>query len=221
MPAPLSKLKKTEIVWLNAHKCRHGHTYLEHYKCYLEENPNRGQIGFFDIEVTNLDADFGFMLSYAIKEHNSDNLIVNQITKKEIQSFKFDKRLVSDCIRDLKKFDRIVTYYGTGFDIPYVRAKALHYNQDFPLYGELLHDDLYYIIKSKFIISRRSLKNACEYLLNDTNKTFIDKEKCMKASVGDEKSLAYIVEHNIYDVIDTEALYNKIIGFKMRSDRSA
>lgn len=40
MIAPVSKLKKEQIVWLQTNRCRHNHTYFEHYICYLEEIVN-------------------------------------------------------------------------------------------------------------------------------------------------------------------------------------
>ena len=60
MIAPVHRLKKIEIVWLAKHKCKHGHTYLEHYNCYLKEMPDgriQEKVGFLDIETTGLDAE--------------------------------------------------------------------------------------------------------------------------------------------------------------------
>ena len=78
--APVSRLKKTEIVWLAAHRCRHSHTYLEHYNCYLDENPNKGRTGYFDIETSNLAANYGIMYCYCIKDGNSDKIFERTIT---------------------------------------------------------------------------------------------------------------------------------------------
>ena len=66
MSVPLHRLKKQELVWLATHRCRHRHLYIEHYNCYLKEHPDREKIGFLDIESSNLDGDYGIMLSYWI-----------------------------------------------------------------------------------------------------------------------------------------------------------
>lgn len=217
--APVHRLKKDEIVWLGTHKCKHSHTYLEHYNCYLEENPTRERIGYFDIECSNLNADFGLVLCYCIKDGNSDEIIERRITKKELDTC-LDKEVIRQCIQDLLKFDIIVTYYGTGFDIPYIRAKALIHNLDFPLYNTIKHKDVYYIIKSKFKISRRSLENACRNFLGKTDKTHLDPIIWIKALQGCKESLDYIVTHCQYDVLDLEKLYNKVIDFAYPSLKS-
>ena len=64
MKAPIHRLNKKELVWLGSHICRHGHTYLEHYNCYLQEKPSiEEKVGFLDIETFGLDADFAVMLT--------------------------------------------------------------------------------------------------------------------------------------------------------------
>lgn len=218
--APVNKLKKTEIVWLSNHRCRHSHTYLEHYQCYLSENPERGRTGYLDIEASQLNASFGFMITYCIKDSKSDKIYGRKITKKELVGKNKDKKLVEDCIEDMKRFDRIVTYYGTRFDIPFIRTRALHNNIDFPLYGTLIHNDLYYIVRNKFKIGRNSLDAACKSLLGYSTKTHLEPDYWINATTGDQKSLNYIFEHNKQDVLLTEALHDKIIGFRKRSDLS-
>ena len=138
--APVTKLKKTELIWLGTHKCEHSHTYLEHYGCFLREfpegNPLQIRTGYLDIEVFGgFNASFGYMNCYCIKDGHSDKVYGSQITKKELQNINIlDKRVVQDCVKDMKKFDRIVTYYGTKFDIPFIRTRALHHDIHFPLY---------------------------------------------------------------------------------------
>ncbi|KKL84703.1 hypothetical protein LCGC14_1962040, partial [marine sediment metagenome] len=72
--APIHRLKKKETVWLANHKCKHRHNYIEHYNCYITENPDMERIGFLDIECSNLKADYGIILSYCIKKHGEDTI---------------------------------------------------------------------------------------------------------------------------------------------------
>lgn len=219
--APVSRLKKDELIWLSAHRCKHHHTYLEHYSCYLDENPERGTIGFLDIETSNLDANFGIIYSYCIKDGHSDNILGRVITKKELFSDGMDKKLVSECVADMLKFDHIVTFYGTRFDMPFVRSRAIYNGLDFPPYGEILHTDIYFTVRNKFKLNSNRLKTACAFLLGNTNKTEINFLHWIHAMQGRKDSLEYIFEHNKYDVIDLERLYKKIIPFKKRLDQSA
>jgi len=243
---PVNKLKKTEIVWLSHHYCRHGHTYLDHFNCFLDEcgkdwEPKRGvnmpmlnRIGFFDIETSHLKADFGVMLSYCIKDSQSDKIYERTIKKKEIISKILDKNVVEQCIEDLKKFDRIVTYYGTKFDIPFVRTRTMFHQArirkgiykgsldklKFPEYSELIHQDVYYMVRNKFNLSSNRLENACNIIIGGSDKTKIDKDHWLWATGGKKESLDYIVDHCRKDVTDLEKLYNAVTGFVMRSDRS-
>ncbi len=189
----------------------HGHTYLEHYQCYLKEVPQAApeRVGFFDIEASNLDADYGQMLCWCIKESGTNTIYESRLTTKDVQMEIEDKRITQECVDTFKKFDRIVTYYGTGFDIPFVRARALITGVDFPEYGTLLHRDLYYLIRNKFKLSSRRLENACRQLLGSTEKTRIDAKFWRQAVSGKQKSIDYIVDHCRKDVLDLERLYEK------------
>lgn len=219
--APVHRLKKDEIVWLGSHRCRHSHTYIEHYNCYLEENPEHGNIGFLDIETSNLKANMGIVYSYCIKDGKSDNVLYRVITKKELFSDDMDKAVITQLVEDIRKFDILVTYYGTRFDIPFIRSRAVHHGIDYPAYGENIHIDLYYLIRNKFQLTRNSLQTACAFLLGHTDKTLVEWKYWMKAMQGNQEALDYILEHNKYDVLDLEKLYDKVIPFRKRLDQSA
>ena len=224
MPAPVHRLKKAEIVRLANSKCQHDHTYLDHYNCYLEEQPEaQEKIGFLDIESSNLVADFGIMLSYCIKERGNDTILSSVIKRHDIQKAKAgdeDRKVVAQCIKDLQKFDRIVTYYGKRFDIPFIRTRASSCGLDFPSYGSLIHDDLYFVVRHRFRMSSNRLENACRVLLGDTNKTRIEGKYWRAAARGDEESLSYILDHNEKDVVDLERLYDHVLDFVRRQDTS-
>ena len=214
MIAPVQRLKKDEIVWLGTHRCKHHHTFLEHYDCYLSENPQRKRIGYLDIETSNLDADFGIMLCYCIKDGSSNKILEGVLSKKEaIHATAPDKRLVEQCIKDMLKFDLIYTFYGTKFDLKFIRTRAVAMNLDFPLFGTIKHKDIYYIVKNKFKLHSNRLEVACNELLGHSNKSHFDGNIWRQAVQGDTKALGYILSHCQNDVIDLEELRNKIIDF--------
>ena len=54
-----------------------------------------------------------------------------------------DKRISQSLINCMKeRADLLVTYYGTGFDIKFMRSRAMWWNQDFPTVGEKYHLDM-------------------------------------------------------------------------------
>ena len=203
--APVSRLSKKDIIYLANNRCKHSHTYLNHYQCYLKENPHNEKTGVFDIECSNLAANFGIIFCYAILHLETGKVSTRTITKKEL-SKELDKNLVRQCVEDLKKYTRVITYYGTGFDIPFVRTRALRWGIPFIPYGELNHKDLYYVVKRKLRLHKRSLEVACNTVLGRTQKTRFDPEYWTRALQGDRRSLDYITNHCIYDVKDTADL---------------
>jgi len=210
-------------------RCIHRHTIEEHPSCFAKglikydfkddreferltgvpwyQYPDY-KIGYLDIETDGLKADFSTMLSWAIKEKGGA-VTTDVITKAELFNGVYDKRLIKSCVDEMKKYAIIVTYYGTRFDIPYLRTKALHYDMEFPGYGELYHFDLYYTVKSKLNLSRKSLDNACDYL-GIEGKTPISKDDWRKAKYGDPEALKEVLAHNIPDVEILEKLHDKL-----------
>src|SRR3972149_923284 len=210
-------------------RCIHRHTLAEHPQCFLkglvkyEFKDDREwekltglpwynfpgyKMGYFDIEVDNLNADFGTVLSWCIKERDGQ-IISDIITKEDLFNGEQDKRIVNSFVETLKQFDIVMGYYSDNFDMPYMRAKAMHFDMPFPEYGDLYHWDLYWTARSKLKISRKRLENVCGYL-NIAGKTHIDKEAWRHAKYGDVKSLEEVLDHNKWDVIILEKLHNKL-----------
>lgn len=213
MIAPVHRLRKDKIIWLNNHKCKHGHTYLEHYNCYLKENPEECRIGYFDIESSSLVADFGFCITWKILDDN-DKMHGRTITKEEVLSGGIpDRILMKELIKELGKFDLIYTYNGTKFDFPFVRTRSIINGLEFPYFGSLKHKDIYYIIKNKFRLHRKSLEVACEMLLHNSNKTHWMGDHWIGAVQGKKESLNYIDKHCEYDVKDLKALTEKVLEY--------
>jgi uncharacterized protein YprB with RNaseH-like and TPR domain len=166
------------------------------------------RIGYLDIESDGLRADFATMLTWAIKEKDGPTNY-DIITKEELFNGSADRRLIQSVVDELGKYDIIVGYFSTGFDLPFIRTKALHYGIDFPHYGEVYHWDLFYTVKSKLCLSRKSLDNACDYL-GISGKTPLDKDVWRRAKYGDRDAIQKVLEHNIADVEITEKLHNKL-----------
>jgi len=213
-------MKKTEIVWMQNHLCRHKHTYLEHQNCYVSENPNKERIGFLDLECSNLHANWGIILSYSIKVKGKDKIYSRVINKKELGTC-LDKKIVEQCIKDIGNFDRIVGYYSTKFDIPFLRTRAISTGVPFPGYGGFLHTDVYYMARNKLCLNSNRLDTVAAALFGETQKTRLEPKYWTKALMGDAKALACILDHNKKDVLELEKVYNALIGYTRRVDKSA
>lgn len=221
---PVRKLRKLDLVWLGENFCRHGHTYLEHYSCFLSEAPDTAplteKIGMLDIESTGLQANWGFMVSWCIKEYGKPIIHEGLVTRKEIQSNQQDKRIIQSCVEEMKKYDRLVTWYGSGFDLPYIRTRAIFHGIDFPRYRDIYHTDLYYIARNKLKLHRYHLKTVCEFFDIPSKMHPMTPKLWAKIPMGDKETLLTILEHNREDVNSTDAVFDALLEHMLVGKRS-
>ena len=219
----LRNLTRDEIVWLDENCCKaHGHKYISHYHCYIKENPAphiTERVGYLDIEASNLKADFGIAYCYCIKDGKSDKILSRSIRPKEFKTC-LDKEVVRQCIEDMRKFDRICTWYGSRYDIPYLRARAIYHKLDFPMPKSIWQTDLWDVCRKKLAISSNRLQNASRFILGKSDKTQIDNEYWLKALQGNQKAMAYIIDHCKWDVLDLEKVDKQIGKYAPRCKTS-
>jgi uncharacterized protein YprB with RNaseH-like and TPR domain len=219
MRAPIAQLSKPQLIMLGTKKCKHGHTYLEHYGCYRNEMEDPEKVGFLDIESSDLKANFGIMLSYCIKDAKSDKIWFDVITKKDLAG-DLDKRLVKHCIEDMRKFDRLVGHYSTKFDIPFIRTRAITHGLDFPVVGEINHTDVWYMARRLLCLNSNRQGTVAEAIQNQDIKTRITPHYWIRALQGQQEALDYILDHNKKDVVQLEGNYNKLQAYSRNNKKS-
>ena len=183
------------------------------------ETEKEERLGVIDIETSNLKADIGWMLSWAIYYPDTGETKWDVIKKKEISNFTTDLRISKSMLKELENVDVLVTYYGTGFDIPYMRTRCIMNGLDFPIYGEKRHKDCYYMAKNKVATHRKSLKAISE-MLGIPGKTPVPIAIWRLAMLGHVESLEYVLEHNIADVEVTYKTYNALKKFAKHGYKS-
>jgi uncharacterized protein YprB with RNaseH-like and TPR domain len=207
-------------------RCIHRHSKDTHPNCfrrgllkklrwYEEQDLS---IAFLDIETTGLKANIGFMLSWSLK-YRDGPLKSDIVNRDEIFEGKYDKRIVKNLLDELRNVDIIVTYYGTRFDLPYFRSRALYWNFLFPAYGSVFHFDLYYRVRSLLKLHRHSL-DAVTRFFGIEGKTPIDISVWNEAQYGNRKALKKVMEHNDADVIILEELFDKLEDYSKWTRRS-
>jgi DNA polymerase elongation subunit (family B) len=213
-------MTKKEILKLYRWRCNHGHNGISHYNCYCREGKKKEKIGYLDIETSNLKANFGIILCYCIKPQGSNRILHNTITKKDLQTGDMDKNLVRKCVRDMRKFDRIVGHYSSRFDLPFVRTRALIHKLDFPKYGEILQTDTWTMAKNCLALHSNRQAVIAETLLGKTVKTRIKQAYWIKALQGDRKAIDYVLDHCIKDVKDLEKDHLKLLAYSRKTSKS-
>lgn len=176
---------------------------------------NRLRVGYLDIEATNLNADFGIILTWYIKKDSRNEYDYSIITREEILDYTFDRRVVSELLDALDNYDVIWTHYGSDwrFDVPFIRARAfaLGLEHKLPKRMEKLLKDTYPIARSKLKIHSNRLGSIANALnIRNIKKTPLNPEKWRLAAYGDPKALECIAIHNKRDVQLLERVQKKL-----------
>ncbi len=192
------------------------------------------RFGHVDIETTNFHANFGHMLSWAMyvpegktptdkrngkrvkggyfatqpKDSKPGVVYYDVVRRAEVIDYdRQDERISQSLINCMKaEADILVTYYGTGFDIKFMRSRALWWGQDFPTVGEKYHLDMYYRARALGKMHRNSLAVHTAFL-GIEGKSHVLGEIWGRARCGEPKALEYIISHNVEDVVILEELY--------------
>ena len=172
------------------------------------------RVGYLDIEATNLKANFGFILSWYIKEKGKNHFDSSYVTRKEILTYKFDKRVVSELMAAMKEYDVLYTHYGSDwrFDVPFIRTRAFVHGieDELPQFMDNFIMDTYPIARSKLKLHSNRLGVIAETLGVKTEKTPVSAKQWQLAHVGNAKAMKYVLDHNKKDVIILEGVHKKL-----------
>lgn len=170
------------------------------------------RLGYLDIETSNLKASIGIILSWAIKPRDSNDVRGAIIEKQDILDGVYDGKIVERLVEEMNNYDLLFTYFGTRFDIPFIRTRCLEHNVRFPVYRELSHKDLYYMVRSKLKLHNNKLATVCQFL-GIKGKTPVEPKLWREAMYGDKKALKKVYKHNVGDVKILERMHKKIEAY--------
>lgn len=165
----------------------------------------------WDIEATNLSANFGYVLCVGWKElgKKKTNLI-------KISDFKLftndptnDSEVIRETVKVLTGADAWVTWYGRKFDEPFINTRALFHK--LPLLPPMAaaHIDGWRIAKYKMKLNSNRLDTVSKFC-GVAEKTPLDGPTWIDAAAGKPKALKYVYDHCRQDVVVLEEVYNKI-----------
>jgi len=209
---------------MSEQRCIHRHSIRTHPNCFRMGLIKYDwwadkKIAYLDIETSDLKANFGIVLTWCLKFKDDKRIFSAVITKEDIDNRTFDKKIIKELLDLLDTVDIVVTYYGTEFDIPFLRTRAEKWKLDFPKYGYIVHWDLYYKAKKLFNLHRKSLGVVTNFL-GISGKTMLDPAIWFIAQYGDAKALKEILYHNEEDVIILEKLHKRIEEYTKWDKRS-
>uniref|UniRef100_A0A6M3KW26 Putative RNase_H superfamily protein n=1 Tax=viral metagenome TaxID=1070528 RepID=A0A6M3KW26_9ZZZZ len=160
---------------------------------------------FFDLETSNLNADFSVMLAACIKPYGQPTMVFRADDYPEWTTNRAnDYQITRDIATELRKHAIVVGHYSSKFDMPFLRAKMTKHGLEPlpPMFGI----DTWRIAKTNFKVSSRRLKNLASYF-EVGNKDGVEGALWMDAAYnGSKEAMDKIVEHNIVDVEVLERL---------------
>ncbi len=172
---------------------------------WLLENSS---FGFFDIESSNLNANIGLMLCACVKDYKGET---HTFVANKVDGLIDDHQVVVDTRDYLESLDFVCTYYGTGFDIPFINTRLIIHNER-PI-NRLRHVDLYYTARTHLKLHSNRLDVVAESLFGESEKTRVVGPIWTRAMQGSEEDMAYIVEHCEKDVKVLEQVFETLRGF--------
>lgn len=173
------------------------------------------KIILFDIESTNLDADFGTTLAFGWKEHGEAKSHVISLLDYNPKcdgcgriDADDDKKLLETAYSVLSGVDMIVSWYGKGFDVPFLNTRMLDAGLK-PL-PPIPHVDLYFTAKHQLKLSSNRLANVQAFLRLSAEKTPLTRRMWRQAEAGNPKAIRYVAHHCYMDVEVLEQVYDKL-----------
>lgn len=165
----------------------------------------------FDIEATNLDADFGYTLCFAFKVLGEPSKVFS-ISDYELHKTEpwNDSRLLQDVREVIESSDILISYYGKGFDWGFLNARLLANGMD-PL-PEIPHVDLYWTARRVLKIQSRSMANVAEHLNLKDRKMYVPRKLWIMAQAAHVPSIEALAERCKSDTEVLEGAYLRLRG---------
>lgn len=179
-----------------------------------EVDGRRIKIGVLDIESTGLEAQHGYMLSACIKEVNENDsrgklTTISILDNRNRFGLFNDKWVVAETIKELNKYDLILTWYGSRFDLPFINTRALKHGLLPP--EKNFRRDLCFVSRGVLKLKNNRLATVGDFMFGQSGKTFLKWDVWVRAMQGDRNAIKLIVDHNAKDVIETEKVYKRLI----------
>ncbi len=163
----------------------------------------------FDIETTNLNANYGYILCMAWKHVGESKVHCVRIDQTE--SFEkdptSDKLVVKAAAEALKDSDVVYGWYSSRFDWPFIQSRLLTHG--LPAMPPTAHIDLWRTAKYQMKLNSNRLASVSEFLGLE-EKTPIRSREWIRAMAGHQKSINYVVAHCKQDIVVLEQAYLKM-----------
>lgn len=157
------------------------------------------KVMLFDIETTNLAANFGYMLCAAWQVFGEKK--IHHVSITDSPTFEKDptndKWVVNETAKALSDADVLVGWYSTRFDYPFIQSRLLfHGLKPMP---PIPHVDGWKIARYKMRLNSNRLQSVTSFLGME-DKTPLNGRIWIRAMAGNKPAIRYVVKHCKQDV---------------------
>ena len=156
---------------------------------------------FWDCETTGRQGDYDSITVVSCKPYGRKPVTF------QIRQLGNDQRVVREAKEYLEKADAWVTYYGKGFDVPFLNTRLLKWSV--PPVDPRPHVDMYFSLKPKMLVGRRSQAHLLEFLETPQKKMTVSPNVWAGLAVHFKENMAILVRRCESDTRGLEALYKK------------
>lgn len=162
--------------------------------------PRKTRLLAFDIEASNLNADFGIVLCVGFQEVGAKRVEVMSIGDyNESDPIKAERKLLKDVSARLLDADVWIAHFGRWYDTIFLNTRLLYHRlpllpANFPLI------DTWKVCKNQLKLRNNRLATLQDFLHLENEKNAIKPEQWIRAMAGHRPSLNYIVDHCRRDV---------------------
>ena len=172
------------------------------------------RIGVFDIEATDLDAQYGYMVCVSILEPLDDigkgyKIHTLRIDDPRNPDKNSDKWLVKEVVKLLNSFDVLIGWNSSQYDIPFINTRAWKHRLTPPKRN--FRRDLLFFIRANGRLQSNRLKAWDEFLMGQANKTRITPKYKYGCIRGEKWAINFYVDHCERDVVATFRIYKRFM----------
>ncbi len=163
-------------------------------------------VAFLDIETSAMKADKGMVVAVGLLKGEEPEVRFADTPEEE-------RKLLEWLGSQLEGCELIVTWYGSGFDIPFLSTRALIHNIDLARLTEIPMLDLCEWSRANLLLSSYSLDSVARFLGISMAKEFHGRDILALfklAERGDHEARRLIVEHCKEDIVVLKRVHERI-----------
>lgn len=169
---------------------------------FLRLTEKTKKLAFVDIESTGLRGDYNSTLVVVVKPYDGKPHVFR------VKQAGNDKRVVREAKECMEQYDGWVTFYGKGFDLPFLNTRLLRWR--IPPIDKRPHIDLYYTLKFNTLMARRSQAHILRFLETAQEKMDMNPEDWNRVlAEPNGNAFRRMVSRCISDTEGLEALYKE------------